>query len=626
MTPVRQLLEMALRRYRAGEWRQAEQLCGQVLETDREQVDALNILAAIAGQTGRHDEAIRYLRTVLQLQPESADAHNNLANVLRIINAQAEPRQLDEAIAHYREAARLRPDLFEACNNLGNALSTQGQLSDAEVHLRRALTLQPNNAHVHCNLGIVLWKQRRLDEAAACYERALELQPGNADAHVNLGNVLNDCGRIDDALASLRAALRLKPDAADIHSNLLCLLRNHPHYDSQAIYEECTRWYRQHAEPLKRFIELHPNRPDSDRRLRVGYVSPDFREHACSSFTVPLLANHNRRIFEVYCYSDVARPDDVTERLRGHADVWKTTAGLLDQQLADMIRGDQIDILVDLAMHTAKNRLLVFARKPAPVQVSWLAYPGTTGLPTIDYRLTDPYLDPPGLFDAFYCEESVRLPETFWCYDPLFDQPAVNALPAATSGAITFGCLNNFHKVNDACLRLWSRVLTRVPRSRLLLVAPLEPRERVLSILEDGGIARERVEFAADRRPRLEYFQLYHRIDVALDTLPCNGGTTTLDAFWMGVPTVSLVGQTVVGRAGFSLLCNLGLKELCAETPEQFVEIAAGLAGNTPRLQDLRHSLHQRMQASPLMDGERFARNVEDVFRRIWQTWCRRAP
>jgi protein O-GlcNAc transferase len=625
MTPVRQLLEMALRHYRAGGWRQAEQLCGQVLEADREQIDALNILAVIAGQTGRHDEAIRYFRTVLQRQPQSADAHNNLANMLRIINASAEPRELDEAIAHYREAVRLRPDLFEACNNLGNALSTQGQLSDAEFHLRRALALQPNNAHVHCNLGIVLWKQRLLDEAAACYERALELQPGNDEAHMHLGNILNDSGRIDDALAALRAALRLKPDAADIHSNLICLLRHHPDYDSRALYEECSRWNQQHAEPLKRFIEVHSNRPDPDRRLRVGYVSPDFREHACSSFTVPLLANHNRRALEVYCYSDVARSDDVTERLRGHADVWKTTAGLLDQQLADMIRSDQIDILVDLAMHTAKNRLLVFARKPAPIQVSWLAYPGTTGLATIDYRLTDPYLDPPGLFDAFYCEESVRLPETFWCYDPLLDQPAVIALPAATGGAITFGCLNNFQKVNNTCLRLWALVLTRVPRSRLLLVAPLQPRDRILSILEDGGIARERVEFAADRRPRLEYFQLYHRIDVALDTLPCNGGTTTLDAFWMGVPTVSLLGQTVVGRAGFSVLCNLGLKELSAETPEQFVEIAAGLAADTPRLQDVRHSLRQRMQASPLMDGERFARNVEDAYRRIWQTWCRRA-
>jgi predicted O-linked N-acetylglucosamine transferase (SPINDLY family) len=625
MTPIRQLLELALRHYRAGEWRRAEQLCGQVLEGDREQVDALQILAVIAGQTGRHDEAIRYLRTVLQIQPQSADAHNNLANVLRIADAPAEPAKLDEAIAHYRAAVRLRPDFFEARNNLGIALLTQGQLNDAEVQLRRTLAIQPSNAHVHCNLGIVLWKQRRLDEAAACYERALELQPGNTDAHVNLGNILNDCGRIDDALAALRAALRLKPDAADIHSNLICLLRDHPRYDSRAIYEECTRWYRQHAEPLERFIGLHSNRPDPDRRLRVGYVSPDFREHACSSFTVPLLANHDRRALEVYGYSDVERPDDVTERLRGHADVWKTTVGLPDQQLADMIRSDRIDILVDLVMHTAKNRLLAFARKPAPVQVSWLAYPGTTGLRTIEYRLTDPYLDPPGLFDAFHCEESVRLPETFWCYDPLIDQPAVNALPAATRGALTFGCLCNFHKVNDVCLRLWSLVLTRLPRSRLLLVAPLEPRERVLSILEACGIARERVEFAADRRPRLEYFKLYHRIDVALDTLPCNGATTTLDAFSMGVPTVSLIGQTVVGRAGFSLLSNLGLKELSAETPEQFVEIAAGLAGDTTRLHDLRQALRQRLQASPLMDGERFARNVEDAYRWMWQTWCRQA-
>jgi len=267
---------------------------------------------------------------------------------------------------------------------------------------------------------------------------------------------------------------------------------------------------------------------------------------------------------------------------------------------------------------------LVFARKPAPVQVTWLAYPGTTGLSTIDYRLTDPHLDPPGLFDALYSEESVRLPETFWCYDPLTDQPAVSPLPAPLTGSITFGCLNNFSKVNDSCLELWARVMNAVPKSRLLLVAPMDPaRERVLAKLEEGGIAAPRVEFAADRLPRLEYFRLYHRIDLALDPLPYNGGTTTLDAFWMGVPTLTLIGNTVVGRAGWSFACNLDLKELAAQTPEEFVALASRRAGDLPALQALRGTLRQRLQRSPLMDGPRFARHMEQAYRQMWQRWCK---
>jgi predicted O-linked N-acetylglucosamine transferase (SPINDLY family) len=295
---------------------------------------------------------------------------------------------------------------------------------------------------------------------------------------------------------------------------------------------------------------------------------------------------------------------------------------LSDQQVADLVRSDQIDILVDLTMHMGNNRLLVFARKPAPIQVTWLAYPGTTGLSTIDYRLTDPHLDPPGLFDACYAEGSLRLPETFWCYDPLTDQPPVNGLPAIANGYLTFGCLNNFCKVNDGCLALWANVLQAVPQSRLLLLAPRgQARDWVLARLQQQGIAAERVDFA-DKQPRLEYLKLYHRIDVDLDPVPYNGHTTSLDAFWMGVPTLTLIGKTVVGRAGWSQLCNLDLRGWAAETPEQFVSLGVELAGDLQRLSELRASLRARMQACPLMDGPRFARNVEAAFHRMWQDWC----
>jgi predicted O-linked N-acetylglucosamine transferase (SPINDLY family) len=356
--------------------------------------------------------------------------------------------------------------------------------------------------------------------------------------------------------------------------------------------------------------------------LRIGYVSPDFRNHVDAYFTIPLLCNHDHEKHEIFCYANVPNPDAVTQRMRGYADVWRSTVGLSDEQVAELVRRDQIDILVDLELHAAKNRLLMFARKPAPVQVAWLGYPGSSGLSTIDYRLTDPYLDPPGLLDEFYSEESVRLPDTFWCYDPLNEEPPVNGLPALQNGVITFGCLNNFCKINDGCLSLWAKVLQKVRQSRLLLRAPRgQVRDWVISVLQKEGIEEGRIELV-ESTPRPQYLKTYHRIDLGLDPVPCSGHTTSLDAFWMGVPTVTLLGQTAMGRAGFSQLCNLGLSELAAETPEQYVEVVARFASDLDGLQKLRASLRNRMRRSPLMDGRRFARHIEQAYRQMWHRWC----
>jgi predicted O-linked N-acetylglucosamine transferase (SPINDLY family) len=274
----------------------------------------------------------------------------------------------------------------------------------------------------------------------------------------------------------------------------------------------------------------------------------------------------------------------------------------------------------------ARNRLLVFARKPAPVQVTFAGYPGTTGLSAIDYRLTDPYLDPPGLNDRHYSEESIRLCDTFWCYDPLASEPAVNPLPALGKGHITFGCLNNFCKINASVLKLWAQVLKAIDHSQIMIrTAEGTHRQRTLGLLEQEGITPDRVTFVASQ-PRPQYLELYHRIDIGLDTFPYNGHTTSLDSFWMGVPVITLVGQTVVGRAGLSQLTNLGLPELIGQTPEQYVGLAAELAGDWPRLAELRATLRARMQKSPLMDAPRFARNVEAAYRAMWRRWCEQRP
>ena len=339
-----------------------------------------------------------------------------------------------------------------------------------------------------------------------------------------------------------------------------------------------------------------------------------------------MLSHHDHRDFEIICYASVSRSDGVTLRIQGLVDAWRNTVGFSDEQLATQIRADQIDILVDLTMHMGRNRGLLFARKPAPVQVCWLAYPGSTGLTTIDYRLSDPFLDPPGTDESIYAEKTVHLPHTFWCYDPLDGRDiSVNALPAQANGFVTFGCLNNFCKVNDSVLHLWASVLGAVPSSRLLLLAPEGScRLRTLERLGHEGIAAERLEFVS-HQPRRKYLELYHRIDLGLDTLPYNGHTTSLDSFWMGVPVVTLVGQTIVGRAGLSQLMNLQLPELTASGPEQYVRIAAEMACDLPRLSELRRTLRSRMAASPLMDAPRFARDIEAAYREMWRTWCAQA-
>ncbi|HMD53898.1 MAG TPA: hypothetical protein VKJ65_05055, partial [Phycisphaerae bacterium] len=341
---------------------------------------------------------------------------------------------------------------------------------------------------------------------------ALKFKPDSAEVHSTLGSVLKAQGRMDAAVEAFRHAIELKPDFSIAWDNFLYALHFHPGYNAQNILDEHNKWNKRFAEPLKGSVVPHANNRDSERKLRIGYVSPDFRDHVVGRNFLPLLKEHNKESFEITCYANLKIPDSFTQRFHSLAGNWRNIRGLSDQQTVEMIRNDGIDILVDLALHMAENRLLVFARKPAPIQVTFMGYPGTTGLNTIDYRLTDPFLDPPDQNRSYYSEESMRLPDSFWCYDPLADQPEVNELPAIKNGYITFGCLNNFCKVNETVLELWAKVLKAVPNSRLLLLPPRSQAvQQVSAKLETHGIDSSRIEFA-DFQPRLEYLKLYHRI------------------------------------------------------------------------------------------------------------------
>lgn len=647
-------LMTAVQYHRAGRFEEAEQIYRQVLQADPGQADALHLLGVLASQRGDDERAVEFIERAIRSDEHQASFHNNLARALYRLGRCAEAilayqRALRlkpddastlidmgvalrmqgwvaEAIAAYERALQLQPDYPEAHNNLGNVLRTQGRVAEAILCYERALRLRPDFAEAHNNLGIALKDQGRMPEAIAAYERALQLRPDYPEAHDNLGNALRTHGRIVEAVECYRRAVELWPNNAEAHSSLVYSLHFCPGIEARTLYEEHRRWDRQFAEPLARLILSHPNEPIPERPLRIGYVSPDFRDHVVGRGLLPLFRAHDRRQFEIVCYSGVTRPDALTELFRSHAEAWRDVADRTDEQLARVVREDRIDILVDLTLHMVGNRLLVFARKPAPIQVTFSGYPGTTGLSAIDYRLTDPYLDPPGLHDDHYAEESVRFFDSFWCYDPLEREPVVNPLPALANGFVTFGCLNHFGKVNRPVLRLWAKVLQAVAGSRLLLLTPEGPqRQSTLDQLSEEGVSPERVTFVG-HLPRQAYLGFYHHIDIALDTFPYNGHTTSLDSLWMGVPVITLVGQTVVGRAGLSQLTNLGLPELIAGTQEDFVRIAIDLAGDLPRLRDLRATLRGRMEASPLMDVERFARGIEDAYRGMWQRWCARRP
>jgi protein O-GlcNAc transferase len=609
---------------------------------------AMSNLATVLQDMGRIDEAVELLRAAVDLQPGVASYAVNLGIALcRQRNFAAAETTLRRVLEHnandpeaafnlgnalhgqgssraaadqYRHAVALRPGYADALNNLGNMHKELGEFGLAETAYAAAIGARPDYVTALNNLGCLLRMLGRIDDAESILRRGLQLNPRHSALLDNLGSVLKDAGALDAAIDCFRSAAELDPGNAATRSNLVYAL-SFQSLQGREILEECRRWNDRFAAGLSPATRSYPNDLSADRRLRIGYVSPDFRDHCQSLFTIPLLSQHSRAGFEIFCYASVERPDDYTRRIAGLADVWRDVRLLNDAALAGVIQSDRIDILVDLTMHMANGRPLLFARKPAPIEIAWLAYPGTTGIGAIDYRFTDPRLDPSGV-ETPYSECSIQLPDSFWCYDPLADQPDVNALPAIERGYLTFGCLNNPCKVTEPTLHLWEGVMRALPDSRLRLLAPPgRHRDRLLQRLKAHGIVAERVTFLPFR-PRADYLRSYHDIDIGLDTFPYNGHTTSLDSLWMGVPTITRVGETCVGRGGFSQLFQLDLVELAAESDPAFTAAAAALANDLPRLARLRQELRARLERSPLMDASRFAQNIEAAYRRIWRAYC----
>lgn len=597
--------------------------------------------------------AIESYRAAVRAQPKNALMHFNLGTALW------EQGSIEAAAQSYREAIRIQPDFAEAHQNLGAALQLVCRFGESIESYRRVLTLKPNYVEAHVNLGLTLWQAGRSQEAIDCCTRAIALKPdlaparnamalalwetgrleeaaehcrvalaGNpsfAEVHNTLATILKDQGRPEEAVAHYRQALAIDPAFARAHSNLLFTLNYLDRMDGPTMLVEHTKWAERHASAYREPVRPHDNERKPGRRLRIGYLSPDFYQHSVAFFIEPILAAHDRKQMEVYCYASVTRHDAMTTRLRGLADHWRDIAPLTDVQVVELIRQDGIDILVDLAGHTAGNRLLVFARRPAPVQVTYLGYLNTTGMAAMDYRLTDEWSDPVGVSDNLHTETLVRLPGGLLCFSTPPDSPAVEEPPALKAGCVTFGCFNNSAKITPEVVALWSEILRSVPGSRLLLKSKqftdAGTQRRYREWFQQNGIEPARVDLEGNSAWR-DYLESYHRIDIALDPFPYVGGTITCHALWMGVPVITLAGRMGFARTGASILSSIGLPQLVVDTRAAYLAKAVELAGDLEQLHQLRTGLRQCMQNSPLMDRKRWVASLEDRYQWMWRCWC----
>jgi len=601
-----------------GELDAAAQCYEQALQIRPGFAEAHNNLGMIHLSRARLDAAAQSFRQALAHRPGYANALFNLAGIL------LRQGNNGEAIDAYRRLLDLNPVDSLARIQLGLAHSGRGELDAAVACFLAVLESHPDSAEAWQNLGTARLRQNRTQDAIECYQKALALKPDSAEALHNLGRARLGQGRVDEAAGCFEATLKVNPGLAYVYSNWLMAQLYRADLPPARLFEQHRGYAARFEAPLKPDWRAHANTREPERRLRIGYVSPDLRRHSVASFIEPVLAHHDKSAVEVYAYYSHSQQDEVSARLKSCVEHWIPCLGLSEEQLAERIRADGIDILVDLAGHTAGNRLLAFARKPAPVQVTYLGYPATTGLDAMDYRLCTLDTDPPGQ-EEWHSETLYRLPRTLWCYRPPGPRPARAPAAHGHAAGIAFGSMNNLPKVSPESFALWMQLLRDDPATRLILTraGDAATHAELKARAAAAGIAPARLE-PRGRLPEPEYQALLTEIDIALDPFPYTGTTTTCETLWMGIPVVSLAGETSVARSGLALLKAVGLEELVARDPAGYVRIATDLARDPARLDRLRREIPRRFDASPLRDEAAFTRDLEDAYRDMWRRWCAR--
>ncbi|MDL2337019.1 MAG: tetratricopeptide repeat protein [Pseudomonadota bacterium] len=599
---------------------QAEALFTQAVASQPTMASALGNLGIVLHARGDLAGAQARFREALALQPDSPE---NLANLGAILQAQ---RRSAEARACFERALEMSPRMAGIHCNLGLNCIEAGLWAQAEASLRKAIELQPQLYQAHDGLGLVLREKRQLSAAEASCRQALAIAPQDPSSLSHLGVILSDSGRLKEAAACLRQAAQLRPDDASLFTSYLFCLTQDEAVSADELFRE-HRAFGAHFEARAAVHrKAHTNQRDPERKLRVGFVSGDLRNHAVAYFVDPVWAAIDRDRIEIRVYSTCGEEDFVTAHLRQLSDAWVQVESMSDDELTEQIRHDEIDVLFDVSGHTAHNRLPVFCRKPAPVQVTWLGYPNSTGLMSMDYMLCDRFNSPHGLFERYYTEKFARIP-TSGAFIQNLDAPPVNDLPMLTNGYVTFGSFNRISKLGDRVIATWARVMHRVPGSRLLLgsVSDEQVRTSLTQRFERQGITADRL----DLRPTLplnDYLRLHHEVDLILDTWPYTGGTTTNHALWMGVPVLTIEGPSRAHCQAASGMGKMGLPEWIAMDPDDFVERAVRLGSDPAALAALRSGMRDRWRSAPLRQPTLVARGLEAAARQMWQRWCQGLP
>jgi predicted O-linked N-acetylglucosamine transferase (SPINDLY family) len=621
MTPGRlqAVLREAVALHRAGRLEQAEKLYEQARAFAPKSFDLLHNSGLLAYQQGKLDQALDLLTRALRIEPKAVVCQMRLALVLLAAGRAA------EAEKRLRSVVAVQPDYHQAWDNLATCLKTQGKVDEAISCHQKSVTLNPQHPNAWFNYGLTLSLKGQITEALRCHERALEADPTYARGHFGRAQALQQGHRPVEAVEAYGRFLALDPNHNEARSFRLFCLHYLDDISREQMFAEHVAYGRAlesgRARPL-------PNTRDPLRKLRVAIISPDLRKHSCAYFLEPLLAHLPRESFELFLYHDHISEDSVSERLRRHAAVWRNFVGQPARPVEEAIRADAPDVLIDLAGHTGMTtRLPLFQRRLAPVQMTYLGYPDTTGVPAMDYRFTDAIADPVGEADRFATEQLVRFADCAWAYQPPVDAPDVRVETRSLSEPVVFGCFNNLAKITDRQLALWSRVLAATPNSRLLLkgkgLSEHAVSERYEERLRRAGIDPARVELAERTPDAQSHLAMYHRVDVALDPFPYHGTTTTCEALWMGIPVVTLIGSSHMSRVSASLLTAIGRPEWIAATPEDYVDIATALAASSRGRME-RNELREAMQRSPLLDHAGQASRFASALRDCWRQWCHR--
>jgi predicted O-linked N-acetylglucosamine transferase (SPINDLY family) len=602
----------------AGRLQQAGDCFRRAVALNGKYAEAYNNLGMVLKAQNHLEEAKATLQQALAIKPQYAEAMYNLANIDLALG------QLENAIEHYRQALGIKPDYADAYNNLGTALKEQGHVKLAMENYRQAIAVNPHHAGAYNNLAILFRDQGEASAADEMARRALQIRPDFADAYNTLGNIRSWQGKPDAAVEMFEKALELAPDHVSAHSNLVMMMQYLPRYSADDLLAAAQDWNARHARSLPR-LAPPTNSPDPQRRLRIAYVSADFHNHPVGFFFEAVLDQHDKTEHEIFCYYNGNHHDALTARLQQSADHWRIIKGQTDQAVAERIRQDGIDILIDLSGHTQGHRLLVFPRRPAPIQLSWMGYFATTGVDGMDYIIADRFVIPPAE-ERFYTEQVERLPHGYLCFTPPELPIAVGPLPAHAQDRITFGCFNNPAKITPDVIACWSRLLHALPNARLHLKYKFFAESEAVQYFQNAftthSIDTQRIRFTG-QSPRPEYLESYNGIDIALDPFPFNGCTTSVEALWMGVPVITLSSDRFAGHMGETIMKNLDLYECVADSPDDYLEKAVALAADLPRLADLRSRLRERLLNSPLCDGPGFTRDLETLYRKLWMNWCK---